>query len=222
MARSAGSSRKDKLSVLVVDDHPIVRQGIRGLLEAEKDFVLCAEADNAGDAVKAVDAHQPAIVILDITLKGSDGLELTKAIRARSARLPILVMSMHDESLYAERALRAGANGYIMKNEVAQNLVGAVRRILSGDIYLSENAHQRIVRSVAAGADKATSPLKLLSDRELEVFRLIGQGRGTQQIARELHLSVKTIETYRAHIKEKLGIKTAPELVRAAVQLAQR
>jgi DNA-binding NarL/FixJ family response regulator len=209
------------LRVLVVDDHPIVRQGIRGLLEAEKDFVLCAEADNGGDAVKAVDAHLPAIVILDITLKGSDGLELTKAIRARSARLPILVMSMHDESLYAERALRAGANGYIMKNEVAQNLVGAVRRILSGDIYLSENAHQRIVRSVAVGADEATSPLKLLSDRELEVFRLIGQGKGTQQIARELHLSIKTIETYRAHIKEKLGIKTAPELVRAAVQLGQ-
>ena len=217
MAKSAKATQQ-KVNVLIVDDHPIVRQGIKGLLEQEKDVVVCGEADSAGEALTFISSQRPSIIVLDISLNGSDGLELTKAIRARDAKLPILIMSMHDESLYAERALRAGANGYIMKKEVAGNLIQAVRRVLSGDIYVSENARQRILHNVTGGAAAAESPVNRLSDRELEVFRLIGQGKGTQQIATELHLSVKTIETYRAHIKEKLDLKTATELVRYAVQ----
>ncbi|MFH0908978.1 MAG: response regulator transcription factor [bacterium] len=220
MAKSA-KTLQQKTNVLIVDDHPIVRQGIKGLLQQEKDLVVCGEADSAGEALTCLSALRPDVVILDISLNGSDGLELTKAIRARDAMLPILIMSMHDEALYAERALRAGANGYIMKKEVASNLVQAVRRVLSGDIYVSENARQRILHNVTGAAAVAESPLNRLSDRELEVFRLIGHGRGTQQIASELHLSVKTIETYRAHIKEKLDLKTATELVRYAVQFTE-
>jgi DNA-binding NarL/FixJ family response regulator len=221
MARSVKTPVPVKRNILVVDDHPIVRQGIKGMLDHEPDMVLSAEADNAGDALKALDSSRPDLIVLDISLNGSDGIELTKSIRARDDKIPILIMSMHDESLYAERALRAGANGYIMKREVAGKLVTAIRQVLSGNIYVSENARQRILHSVTGGATEGESPLKRLSDRELEVFRLIGQGKGTQQIAKELHLSVKTIETYRAHIKEKLDIKTATELVRAAVQYTQ-
>ena len=211
---------RSKIRVLVVDDHPIVRQGIRGVLEQQPDMVLCGEAEDAGDALKAIAATRPDVVILDISLRGSDGLDVTKSIRARDTKLPVLVMSMHSESLYAGRALRAGANGYIMKTEVAENLVPAVRHILAGDIYLSEHARQSILLEVRGGGGGTASPLKRLSDRVLEVFRMIGDGLSTRKIAGELHLSVKTIETHRAHIKEKLGLKTAAEVVRYAVQFS--
>lgn len=212
-----------KTKILIVDDHPIVRQGTRVLIEQETDLIVCAETDNAADALNAVQLHHPNLAIVDISLKGSDGLELTKSIRAIGDKTPILIMSMHDEALYADRVLRAGANGYIMKQEVSDNIISAIRQILSGEIYLSDKAKQTILHHVSgtrSAGEGHTPLLQRLSDRELEVFRLIGKGNGTRQIAKVLHLSVKTIETYRAHIKEKLNLNTATELVRAATQWA--
>ncbi len=205
--------------VMIVDDHPIVRKGIRALLEQEADLSVCGEAESVGQALKEIDATAPDIIIADIALKGSDGLELIKSIRYAGSDIPVLVMSMYDEALYAQRALRAGANGYIMKEAVDDNIVQAIRDILSGDIYVSQAVRQRILHGMAgAGSNPARSPIERLSDRELEVFRLIGLGRGTRQIAEQLTLSVKTVETYRAHLKEKLNLESASELVRAAVQ----
>jgi DNA-binding NarL/FixJ family response regulator len=222
MAEShAGSDKRSK--VLIVDDHPIVRQGLRSLISQESDLQICGEAGSAGEALKSLASLKPDLLLVDISLKGPDGLELTKSIRALEPDLPILIVSMHDETLYAERVLRAGANGYIMKQEVAQNVVQAVRKVLSGDIYMSDRMRQKILRGVAGQrSNTTTSAIERLSDRELEVFRLIGQGHGTRQIAEELHLSVKTIETYRAHIKEKLGLGNATELVRQAVQWVEQ
>lgn len=222
VAEDAGSTT-DKRRVLIVDDHPIVRQGLRSLVDQEEDLFVCGEAGSAAEALKAVSALKPDLLLVDISLKGPDGLELTKSVRALEPDLPILIVSMHDESLYAERVLRAGANGYIMKEEVAQNVVHAARKVLSGDIYISDRMRQKILRGVAGQRNHpASSSIERLSDRELEVFRLIGQGHGTRQIAEDLHLSVKTIETYRAHIKEKLGLSNATELVRQAVQWVEQ
>lgn len=218
MASRKPAKEKPK-GILIVDDHPIVRQGIQRLLAQETDLTVCSEADSAKEALSAVQKSPPDVAVIDITLPGADGLELTKSLRAQDYQFPILIMSMHDESLYAERALRAGANGYIMKHEVADKIVTAIRKILGGAIYVSDKAGQRILQEVSAPRSTIQAPpLKRLSDRELEVFRRIGQGQTTRQIADALHLSVKTIETYRAHIKEKLGIATATELVRVAVQ----
>ncbi len=209
--------------IFIVDDHPIVRQGLRSLVEQEEDLHVCGEAGSAHEAMKVFPDTHPDLILVDISLKGPDGLELTKSIRSSRPDLPILIVSMHDESLYAERVLRAGANGYIMKEEVAQNIAGAIRKVLHGDIYISSNMRQKILRGVAGQrANTVTSSIERLSDRELEVFRLLGQGLGTRQIAEDLHLSVKTIETYRAHIKEKMSLKNATELVRQAVQWVEQ
>ncbi|MCS6770675.1 MAG: response regulator transcription factor [Kiritimatiellae bacterium] len=209
-----------KKRILIVDDHPIVRQGIRALLEQQPDLVVCAEAESAGEALQALLKHKPDLVIVDISLKGHDGIELTKWVRAQDKRLPVLVLSMHDENLYAERALRAGAQGYLMKVEVGEKIVEAVRKVLAGEIYLNEKLGQSLLHemTVRGAVSPEESPIRLLSDRELEVFRLIGQGHSTREIAQMLHLSVKTIETYRAHIKEKLGLSTAAQLVRSAIR----
>lgn len=205
--------------ILIVDDHPVVRQGVRHMLEQEADLRVCAEAESAGEALQALQKHKPDLAIVDISLKGTDGLELTKWIRAQDEDLPILVLSMHDENLYAERVLRAGAHGYLMKAEVGDKIIAAVRKVLAGEIYLSEKVGQSILHEVSGrGGPLDASPIRHLSDRELEVFRLIGQGHGTREIANLLHLSVKTIETYRAHIKEKLGLTNATQLVRYAAQ----
>ena len=219
MPRDGNSTKR----ILVVDDHPIVRQGVRALLAEEPTFQICAEAESAADALTLVDQCNPDVVIVDISLVGADGLELTKSIRARNYTFPILIMSMHDESLYAERVLRAGANGYIMKQEVSEKIVEALRSVLRGEIYVSDEVRQRILLGIrTSGGDAKTPPIERLSDRELEVFRLIGQGFGTRQIAKQLSLSVKTIETYRAHIKEKLNVDNATELVRYAVQWVEQ
>lgn len=205
--------------IMIIDDHPIVRKGISALLAQEADLEVCGEAESMGEALQVMDQSKPDVMIVDIALKGSDGLELIKSVRYQNEDVAILVMSMYDESLYAERALRAGANGYIMKEAVDDNIVVAVRRILGGDIYVSEGVRQRILQGLSSTrTDLHASPVDGLSDRELEVFRLIGSGRGTRQIAEQLHLSVKTVETYRAHIKEKLNLTNASELMRAAVQ----
>jgi len=206
-------------SILIVDDHPVVRQGVRHVIEQEPDLRIVAEAESASEALQALQQHKLDLAIVDISLKGTDGLELTKWIRAQDEKLPVLIMSMHDESLYAERVLRAGAHGYIMKAEVADKIVPAVRRVLRGEIYLSDKVGQNILHEVSGRSTAMDeSPIKQLSDRELEVFRLIGQGHGTREIATMLHLSIKTIETYRAHIKDKLGLASATQLVRYAAQ----
>jgi DNA-binding NarL/FixJ family response regulator len=208
-----------KIRVLVVDDHPIVRQGLSQLINQEPDLMVCGQAEDARTALDAIDPSQPDILIVDVSLDGPDGIELLKTIRAKDARLPVLILSMHDESLYAERALRAGANGYIMKQEATERVLVAIRQILSGEVYVSERMAKKMVQQFIGGSGVSKrSIIDELTDRELEVFRLIGQGHGTRQIAEELHLSVKTVESYYAHIKEKLSLKNARELMQHAVQ----
>jgi len=207
-----------KNRVFVVDDHPIVRQGLALMINAENDLTVCGEAEEAQTALHAIVACKPDILIIDISLNGPDGLELVKHVRAIFPEIPILVLSMHDETTYAERALRAKANGYIMKQEATEKVLVAVRRILNGEIYLSERMANKVLQQYIAGsAAVGQSRIAELSDRELEVFRLIGDGHGTRQIAEELHLSVKTVETYQAHIKEKLLLRTGREMVQQAI-----
>ena len=208
-----------KTRVFVVDDHPIVRQGLSQLINREPDLMVCGEAEDARTALDAIIPSKPDILIVDVSLEGPDGIDLLKTIRSRDAKLPVLILSMHDESLYAERALRAGANGYIMKQEATDRVLIAIRQILAGEVYVSERMAQKMVHQFIGRSGVARrSAIEELTDRELEVFRLIGQGHGTRQIAEELHLSVKTVESYYAHIKEKLSLKNARELVQHAVQ----
>jgi DNA-binding NarL/FixJ family response regulator len=205
--------------VLLVDDHPIVRQGLALLIDREPDLSVCGEADGAHSAFHAITTLRPDIVVLDISLSGPDGLDVLKDIRMKTASLPVLILSMHDESIYAERAMRAGANGYIMKQEATEKVLVAIRRILQGEVYLSDRLTSAMLQQFVRGTAPAKkSPLVNLTDRELEVFRLIGEGHGTRQIADELHLSVKTIESYQAHIKEKLALRNARELVQHAIE----
>jgi DNA-binding NarL/FixJ family response regulator len=208
-----------KKSVFVVDDHPIVRQGLTLLINREPDLAVCGEAEEMHAALQAIQSVQPDIIILDISLHGPDGLELLKNLRMNYRGLPVLILSMHDESIYAERALRAGANGYIMKQEASEKVLVALRRILSGGIYVSDRIATSMLKHYVRGANLSPhSSIADLTDRELEVFRLIGQGYGTRDIAEALHLSVKTVESYQAHIKEKLSLRSARELVQHAVQ----
>ena len=208
-----------KKKVFVVDDHPIVRQGLAQMVNREPDLTVCGEAEDASTVLQAIVAVKPDIMIVDISLNGPDGLELLKNIRTRYPALPVLILSMHDESIYAERALRAGANGYIMKHEAAEKVLGAVRQILNHETYVSDRVASKILQRYISGSDSPkSSPLSELSDRELEVFRLIGKGHSTRMIAEELHLSVKTVESYQAHIKDKLSLKNGRELVQHAIQ----
>ena len=207
-----------KKSVLVVDDHPLLRQGLAMLINQQQDMQVCGEAEEAHVAMQCIAQKRPDIMILDISLKGPDGLELLKSIRASDPDLPVLVLSMHDEAIYAERALRAKANGYIMKQEATEKVLVALRRILNGDVYLSENMSKKMLQQYIDGGPSLQSRIAILSDRELEVFRLIGEGRATREIADELHLSIKTVETYQAHIKEKLSLRSGRELVQHAIQ----
>lgn len=210
-----------KQKVFVLDDHPIVRQGLALLINQEPDLVVSGQAEEAHSALKGIAACRPDIVIVDISLSGPDGLDVIKTIRTTDASLPVLVLSMHEETVYAERALRAGANGYIMKQEATEKVLVALRRILNHEIYVSERIANKLLRQYVSGAATAKqSPVSELTDRELEVFRLIGEGHGTRQIAEELHVSVKTVESYQAHIKEKLSLRSARELVQHAIQWA--
>ena len=205
--------------ILVVDDHPIVRQGLALLINREPDLVVCGEAEEAMGAMHVLASARPDVLIVDISLNGPDGLDLLKNIRTTHPTLPVLILSMHEESIYAERALRAGANGYIMKQEATEKVLVAVRRILSGEIYVSDRVANKMLKHYITGAGTLRdSSIADLSDRELEVFRLIGDGHGTRQIAEELHLSIKTVESYQAHIKEKLSLRSARELMQHAIQ----
>lgn len=219
IAKTQMSVQAKKCRVLLVDDHPIVRQGLALLIDREADLSVCGEAEGAHSAFHAIETLRPDIVVLDISLSGPDGLDVLKEIRMKSGILPVLILSMHDESIYAERAMRAGANGYIMKQEATEKVLVAIRRILQGEVYLSDRLTSTMLQQYVRGTSPAKgSPLFNLTDRELEVFRLIGEGHGTRQIADELHLSVKTIESYQAHIKEKLALRNARELVQHAIE----
>lgn len=218
MINKDAASQKQKCKIFIVDDHPIVRKGLTQLINQENDLTVCGEADSAYSALEALKKIKPDLAIIDISLQGVDGIELMKTMKTRYNGLPVLVVSIHDESIFAERALRAGARGYIMKQEAIEKIMEAIRKVLKGDLYISERVSENIVKRFIDGkAEISSSPVEVLSDRELEVFQLIGQGYGTSQIAGELHLSVKTVESYRANIKEKLKLKNAAELMKHAV-----
>lgn len=210
----------EKRRVLIVDDHPIFRDGISQLINHEPDLMVCGGVSSAPQALSAVEELGPDMLIVDISIQGTNGIELVKAIRAQRPEMPMLVVSMHDESIYAERALRAGARGYIMKAEPSEKVIAAIKRILDGGLYLSDAMGGQLLNTFLVGrSDKAgVSAVGQLSDRELEVFHALGEGKGTREIAESLNLSIKTVETHRAHIKEKLKIRTANELIRAAVE----
>ena len=201
-----------------MDDHPILRKGLAQMINMEQDLTVCGEAEDAGKAFELVGTLQPDVAVVDISLKTGNGIELVKNVKARYPELPILVLSMHDESLYAERALRAGSLGYIMKEEATEQVLVAIRRVLKGEIFLSEKMKSRMLQQLTTGGRNkvVVSPIENLTDRELEVFRLIGEGRSTRQIAGELHLSVRTVEAYREYIKSKLNLRNATELVQHA------
>ena len=214
---------KSKRTVFVIDDHPIVREGLTQLINREPDLTVCGTAEDIYEALKAMQTLKPDIALADISLKGADGIELIKNLKIRMPALPVLVLSIHDESIYAPRALRAGARGFIMKQEATENVLLALRRVLSGEIYLSKRmANKMLQQFVGAPSTAQKFSIDRLSDRELEVFRLIGQGHGTRRIAEELRLSVKTVESYREHIKEKMTLSDASELVQHAIQWLQR
>jgi DNA-binding NarL/FixJ family response regulator len=218
--KSKQSGTKDERTrIIIVDDHPIIRKGLSDLINHEDDLVVCCQAEDAHEAMELINKSEADIAVVDISLKETSGIELIKDLKAQHPNLPVLALSMHDESLYAERALRAGAKGYIMKAEATEKVITAIRKVLSGELYVSDRMAAKMVRKlVGSGPAIGTTPIDRLSDRELEVFLLIGQGRGTRQIAEKLHLSIKTIETYRAHMKEKLNLENAAELLQYAIR----
>lgn len=214
---TAKTPPKGKHRIFIVDDHPIFRQGLAQLINQESDLCVCGEADDYQGALRAVAELNPDMVIVDITLKDMSGIDLIKEVRKLNRGINMLVISMHDESLYAERALRAGARGYVMKQEASESIVQAIRQVRIGGIYASPRmTEQMLSRFVEGPLDAVESPLKALTDREMEVFHLIGEGLGISEIGLRLHLSVKTIGTYRERIKEKLNLRNSTELLRHA------
>ena len=215
----AMTTNGDKTKVLIVDDHPMMRQGLIQMINNEPDLAVCGEAETAEQAITQIEKTKPHLVLVDITLGGRSGLELIKDIQAIDPNLPLLVLSMHDESLYAERVLRAGGRGYIMKQEGGKQIMLAIRQVLSGQIYVSPKMSASILEGFSGNRSGAgASPVQKLTDREFEIFQLIGEGRSTRHIARRLRLSVKTVEVHKQHIKEKLSLADAPSLARYAVR----
>ena len=215
----------DKLRVVVVDDHPMFRDRLAQIINHELDMAVCGEAGTAQQALETIQQTEPDLAIIDISLDGTSGLELIKSIRALGLKISLLVLSMHDESLYAERALRAGANGYVTKRQPGAEVVAAIRRVLAGDVYLSEKMTAGFLRTLttaaagsAGGVKELTQPINRLTDRELEVMELIGLGRTTREIAAALQLGVATVDTYRARIKEKMNFRNAVELQHYAIR----
>jgi DNA-binding NarL/FixJ family response regulator len=205
--------------VLVIDDHPIFRAGLVGLIKTEPELSVCGEAEDARQAMTAVQKLQPDIVLMDIGLPDKSGLDLLKDIHAALPEMPVLVISMHDETLFAERVLRAGGRGYLMKQEGPDKILQAIRKVISGKVSLSERASELLFDQMSSnGHRKTTSPLAKLTDREFEVLRLIGMGKDTHEIADALHLSTKTVDTHRAHVRDKLGLKNPTELVHYATR----
>ena len=222
LKRKQDKNNEDKTQVLIVDDHPVVRDGLTTIINHERDLNVCGEAEDAHEALKAATELEPDVLVVDISLKNSDGIELTKTIKTKYPKLPIVVLSIHDESVYAERALRAGARAFLMKDAVSENIVKAIRTVLSGEIYVSNTISKKFLHEVAGDTTGTTkTPIENLSDREFEVFRLIGEGYKASHIAKQLHLSTKTIETYRSRIKEKLNLPNAAELLQYSIKWAK-
>ncbi len=207
------------IRVVVVDDHPMLRERLAHLINKEADMAICGEADNIQEAIEIITKCKPDIAVVDITLHGSSGLELIKNLKVGGCEVPVLVLSMHDESLYAQRALRAGAKGYVTKHEASETVMTAIRRVLQGEVYLSEHLTARILKNlVETGSQVEGTAINRLTDRELEVFQMIGHGRATREIAKALNLGVKTVDTYRERIKQKLNLHNAAELHHQAIQ----
>jgi DNA-binding NarL/FixJ family response regulator len=209
-----------KRSVFIVDDHPLVREGLTNLINGQSDLTVCGEAKNSAQAIDGIGKELPDVAIIDISLTNESGLELIKTLAKQFPQIAVVVLSMHDEALYAERALRAGARGYVMKHETSKSVLASIRRVLDGDIYVSERIVNRMALRLTSTrrSSAAASPLERLSDRELEIFQLLGQGRTPSEIARDLNLSLKTVQAYCARAKEKFGVTSLTELLRAAIR----
>lgn len=222
-AKQPVAKRSGKARILVVEDHPIVSQGLKQLIDGESDMSVVGATDRGDAAVKLVDTLKPTLLLVDLSLKDMSGIDLIKELTVKRPELPILVLSMYDEQLYAERVLRAGARGYIMKEAASDNVVAAIRQVLGGETYLGDRVKARLLNRLVKSPEpqKQSSPIERLSDRELEVFRLLGQGYSTRRIAERFNRSIKTIEIYRANIKHKLDLKDATELIHYAVRWSQ-
>jgi DNA-binding NarL/FixJ family response regulator len=208
-----------KRRIFLVDDHPLVREGLANLINAQNDLVVCGEAEDSAGAITGIAKTRPDVALVDISLKNESGLELVKNLESQFPLVALIVLSMHDEALYAERALRAGARGYVMKRETTKSVLASIRRVLEGGVYVSERVVNSMARRFSSSSKGAeSSPVERLSDRELEIFRLLGQGRTTAQIAEDLHLSLKTVQAYCARAKEKFGVSSLGELLRAAIR----
>jgi len=215
--KTQSNFRKTKIRVLLVDDHPVMRKGLAQLVNQDPRLVVCGEAEDASNAIKAIENLKPDLVVMDISLKRGNGIELLKTIKPHFPLLPFLILSMHDEVLYAERALRAGALGYLMKDEPAELVMAAISRVLAGEVFVSDRMKSRMLQQFANRTGKVpASTLEQLTDRELEVFNLIGAGLSTRQIADQLHLSIHTVQAYREFIKAKLNLRNSTELVQHA------
>lgn len=212
------TSKDSRLKVLLVEDHPMFREHLAQLIDRDLGLSVCGEADNIGDALKLIQERKPDIAIVDITLKGSSGLELIKNIKSQGIELNVLVLSMHDEDLYAERALRAGAKGYITKNEASTEVIKAIRSVMKGEIYASRHMTARLLERMTQKKNTELAGIETLADRELEVFQMLGRGKSTRETAQALRLGESTVETYRARIKEKLQLRSAAELYLRAGQ----
>ena len=212
-----------KSRIFLVDDHAMFREGLRQLIEREHDMTVCGDAADADTALGSIEAAKPDLVIVDISLGGSSGIDLIKTIKSKYEDLPILVVSMHEESLYAERALRAGAMGYVMKHEPSKTVKTAVRKVLEGDLFLSPKMASSMVTKLIRGgsSEQSSSPLESLSERELQVFRMLGQGKSVRAIAEEMNVSVPTVNSFRNRVREKLNLKTSTEVMLQAIQWAQ-
>ena len=208
-----------KSRVFIVDDHPLVREGLANLINEQDDLIVCGEAEDSAQAITRLATARPDVALIDISLKNESGLELVKNLGVQFPRVALIVLSMHDEALYAERALHAGARGYMMKRETTKSVLASIRHVLKGGIYVSEKVVNRMAaRSGSSRKAAASSPVERLSDRELEIFRLLGEGRTPSQIASDLNLSLKTIQAYCARAKEKFGVTSLTELLRAALR----
>lgn len=204
--------------IFIVDDHPVFRKGLSQLINEETDMVVCGEAEEVNEAKRAIERTSPDMVIVDITLKDKSGLELIKFLHDKDENMPVLVVSMHEESLYAERAIKAGARGYIMKEEMTTNIINAIRHVLAGKIYASHTVISSLIGLPGRKTEALSDPVTTLSDRELEVFQLIGKGYGRKEIAEILSVSVKTVGSYREYIKRKLHVKNSPDLMKRAIE----
>jgi DNA-binding NarL/FixJ family response regulator len=219
IAASAAGAPPPPRRVLLIDDHPFMRAGLAQLINAQSDLTVCGEAGNPSEAFSSLAKVKPELVLSDLTMPGRSGLEFIKDLKATQPDLAVLVVSMHDEVVFAERALRAGARGYIMKEAGGENLLAAIRQVLRGEVYVSPRMSSRILNDLSARRPRgSTSPIERLTDREFEVFQLIGQGKSTRDIAEQLHLSSKTVDVHRSHIREKLELKDATALIRHAVR----